>query len=137
MPKKSNPALSLGINPMLFKIIIKEEMRKRNWTNYRMSKESGVPQSTVSDHFNEEKDVIPSNDSISKYCKALGMTAPDLVIKAQSYRSRDKETLPLLWEKIEKMSNQGRMKVNEFCDRILILEERQRAKGIYDEEDDE
>ena len=33
MPKKSNPALSLGINPMLFKIIIKEEMKKRNWMN--------------------------------------------------------------------------------------------------------
>lgn len=137
MPEKANPALSLGINPMLLKIILKEEMRKRNWTNYRMSKESGVPQSTVSDHFNEEKDVIPSNDSISRYCNALGITVVDLVVKAANYRSKEGEMLPILWEKIEKISKRGHKELIEICDRILNREERQRAHGIYEDEDDE
>ncbi len=137
MPEKANPALSLGINPMVLKIILKEEMRKRNWTNYRMSKESGVPQSTVSDHFNEEKDVIPSNDSISRYCNALGITVVDLVVKATNYRSKEGEMLPILWEKIEKISKRGHKELIEICDRILNREERQRAHGIYEDEDDE
>ena len=65
MPKKAKPVLSLGINPELIKIILKEEMKKRNWSNYRLSHESGVSQSSVSDHFNETKNVIPSNDTVT------------------------------------------------------------------------
>ena len=137
MPEKANPALSLGVNPVLIKIILKEEMKKRNWTNYRLSKESGVPQSTVSDHFSEDKEVIPSNDSIGKYCSALGISVVDLVIKATSYRSKEGEMLPLLWERIEKISKRGQIELISVCDRIINKEERQRAHGIYEDEDEE
>ncbi len=137
MPKKANPAFSLGINPILVKIIIKEEMEKRNWTNYRLSKESGVSQSTVSDHFNEEKNVIPSNDSISRYCQALGISPVDLVIRVNYYRSKEGEMLPLLWETIEKLERRDRMELTEYAGKLLNRKEYLKAHGIYDDDDDD
>ena len=137
MPEKANPTLSVGINPELLKIVIKEEMKKRNWSNYRLSKESGVPQSTVSDQFSSGKNTIPSNDSISRYCSALGISVVDLMIKAVNYKSKEGEILPMLWERIEKMSKRGHEELIEICDRIINREELQRVRGLYDEEDDE
>ena len=137
MPKKAKPVLSLGINPDLLKIILKEEMQKRNWSNYRLSNESGVSQSSVSDHFNEGKNVIPSNDAIDRYCNALGISHSDLVIRAEYYKSKKGELLPILWEKIEKMSKSGHMELLEYCDKIIIKEEHKKAHDIYDDEDDE
>ncbi len=61
----------------------------------------------------------------------------DLVVKAANYRSKEGEMLPILWEKIEKISKRGHKELIEICDRILNREERQRAHGIYEDEDDE
>lgn len=45
---------------------------ERNWTEYRLSEESGVPQSTISSWFRQN--VKPSNRSLEKICKAFNMT---------------------------------------------------------------
>lgn len=45
---------------------------ERNWTEYRLSEESGVPQSTISSWF--RKNVNPSKGSLEKICGAFNMT---------------------------------------------------------------
>lgn len=55
---------------VLNKIIkLREE---RDWTEYRLSEESGIPQSTISSWF--RKKIIPSVASLEKICKAYNMT---------------------------------------------------------------
>jgi len=44
----------------------------RNWTEYRLSEESFVPQSTISSWY--RKDMLPSISSLEKICKAFGIT---------------------------------------------------------------
>lgn len=49
------------------------QLRKsRNWTEYRLAEESGVPQSTISSWYS--KGIIPSISSLEKICKAFGIT---------------------------------------------------------------
>ena len=44
----------------------------RNWTEYRLSEESSVPQSTISSWYS--KNMLPSISSLEKICKAFGIT---------------------------------------------------------------
>lgn len=51
---------------------IKQIMKVRGWTEYRLAKESGVPQSTISNIFN--RNYQPSIASLEIICKAFGIT---------------------------------------------------------------
>lgn len=46
--------------------------KERDWTEYRLSEESGIPQSTISSWF--VKNVKPSSRSLEKICKAFNIT---------------------------------------------------------------
>lgn len=45
---------------------------ERGWTEYRLSEEAGIPQSTISSWF--RKNVNPSKASLEKICKAFNIT---------------------------------------------------------------
>ena len=47
-------------------------MKVRGWSEYRLAKESGVPQSTISNIFN--RNYQPSIASLDIICKAFGIT---------------------------------------------------------------
>ncbi|MCX4256926.1 MAG: helix-turn-helix transcriptional regulator [Oscillospiraceae bacterium] len=49
---------------------------ERGWTEYRLSEESGIPQSTISSWF--RKNVNPSKKSLEKICAAFNMTMSQL-----------------------------------------------------------
>ena len=51
---------------------IKQIMKVRGWTEYRLAKESGVPQSPISNIFN--RNYQPSIASLEIICKAFGIT---------------------------------------------------------------
>ncbi len=51
---------------------IRQIMNQRGWTEYRLAKESGVPQSTISNIFN--RNYQPSISSLEIICKAFGIT---------------------------------------------------------------
>lgn len=51
---------------------IKRIMKVRGWSEYRLAKESGVPQSTISNIFN--RNYQPSIASLEIICKAFGIT---------------------------------------------------------------
>lgn len=44
----------------------------RKWTAYRLSQESGIPQTTISSWY--QKDMIPSIPSLEKICAAFHIT---------------------------------------------------------------
>ncbi|MFT3952078.1 MAG: helix-turn-helix transcriptional regulator [Oscillospiraceae bacterium] len=46
--------------------------QERNWTEYRLSEESGIPQTTISSWF--RKNVNPSIASLEKLCDAFHIT---------------------------------------------------------------
>ncbi len=45
---------------------------ERNWTEYRLAEESGIPQTTISSWF--RKNVNPSISSLEKVCMAFSIT---------------------------------------------------------------
>lgn len=51
---------------------IKQIMKVRGWSEYRLAKESGVPQSTISNIFN--RNYQPSIASLELICKPFGIT---------------------------------------------------------------
>lgn len=54
---------------------IEEERLNRNWSEYTLAKNSGLPQSTISTWY--RKDLQPSVASIEKICSGLGITLSD------------------------------------------------------------
>lgn len=52
---------------------ILELMKKREWSKYKLSKETGIYITTINDWFNE-KQYTPSRDSIVSICEAMGIT---------------------------------------------------------------
>lgn len=51
---------------------IREFMEARGWTEYRLAKESGLSQSTISNMFNRH--TAPSVPSLEAICKGFGIT---------------------------------------------------------------
>ena len=51
---------------------IEQQMAKRNWSIYRLGKESGLSQSTLAHVFREESE--PTISTLTTICKAFGMT---------------------------------------------------------------
>ena len=51
---------------------IRELMKERNWKEYRLAKESGVPQSTISTLF--KRNNLPSISTLEAICGGFGIT---------------------------------------------------------------
>lgn len=51
---------------------IRELMRERNWTEYRLAIASDLSQSTIANIFN--RNTIPSVSTLEAICKGLGIT---------------------------------------------------------------
>lgn len=51
---------------------IKRLMNERNWTEYRLAKESGLSQSTIANLFN--RNTVPSITTLESICNGLGIT---------------------------------------------------------------
>ena len=51
---------------------ITQLMNERNWNMYKLSQESGITQSTISNWFNNN--IVPSIASLEKICEAFNIT---------------------------------------------------------------
>lgn len=51
---------------------IKELMRERGWTEYRLAKESGLSQSTIANLFT--RNTVPSIPTLEAICQSFGIT---------------------------------------------------------------
>jgi transcriptional regulator with XRE-family HTH domain len=73
---------------------IRSLMRERSWTEYRLAKEAGLPQSTISHLFRRNN--APSFPTIAAVCDAFGLTLAQFFAEA----GRENEP-PLLLEQEE------------------------------------
>ena len=68
----------------------------RNWSIYRLSIESDIPQSTLTNMFNRE--TLPSITTLSSICSAFGISLSDFFAEENSsneYSSSDKKFLDM------------------------------------------
>ncbi len=66
---------------------IKELLQIRNWTIYRLSKESGIPYSSLNSMFN--KNTQPTMSTLEKICGAFQIDMTDFFSDLSSFPSKD------------------------------------------------
>ena len=74
---------------------------ERNWSEYRLSEESGIAQTTISSWF--KKDIYPSIPSLEKICKAYD-------ISMAQFFNFDNEPVSLSPEQNELLENWNRLR---------------------------
>ncbi len=82
---------------------------ERGWSEYRLSEESGIAQTTISSWF--RKNICPSIPSLEKICKAYNITL------AQFFNF-DNEPVSLTKEQLELIENWSRL--NDAQQKALI-----------------
>lgn len=73
---------------------------ERNWSEYKLSEESGIAQTTISSWF--KKDIYPSIPSLEKICKAYN-------ISLAQFFNYDNEPITLTTEQYELLENYSRL----------------------------
>ena len=70
----------------------------KNWSIYRLSVESGVPQSTITNMFNRE--TLPSIITLQSICNALGITLSDFFKEEEISENLDYAEFEGIYEKL-------------------------------------
>ena len=68
------------VNDVLNTILEQRELRQ--WTEYKLAKESGIPQSTISGWYC--RNLVPSITSLEKICKAFDITLSQLFSEGET-----------------------------------------------------
>lgn len=81
---------------------IKELMNQRGWSLYRLAKESGVLQSTLSNMFNRNND--PSISTLESICGGFGISLLQFFSTEENPVALSEEQLNLLggWSRLDK-----------------------------------
>lgn len=82
---------------------IKELCARRNWTYYRLAKESGMPHSSLNTLLNKQK--IPSMNNLIKICRAFDMTLTEFFAGMEPTTNELQEIVNTLSE-LDKTSKQ-------------------------------
>lgn len=80
---------------------ITEERQKRNWSEYTLSKNSGIPQSTISSWY--RKEMVPSVSSIEKICNGLGISLSQFFSTGSStdqYFTEEQQEIFTFWKRL-------------------------------------
>ena len=75
---------------------IKSQMQLRGWSEYRLAKESGLSQSTISNIF--RRNTLPSIPTLKIICDAFGISLSQFFLEDENYNT-------LLSSKQEKLLN--------------------------------
>ncbi len=86
---------------------IEEERIKRQWTEYTLAKNSGIPQSTISTW--NRKQLEPSIASIEKICSGLGLSLAQFFSddSVEGFLSPEQSELLNLWLELTKEQRQA------------------------------
>ena len=78
----------------------------RGWSVYRLSLESGLPQSTITNMFNRE--TLPSIPTLQSLCDAFGITMCDFFKdENNNYYSQKNEELLMLFNNLTEQEKDG------------------------------
>lgn len=70
---------------------IKQLMEERNWTDYRLAKESGLSHSTVTNMFNRNN--APTLPTLETVCEAFGITLAQFFLEGNSPELTDEQRI--------------------------------------------
>ena len=81
---------------------INEYREARGWTEYQLSEQSGLTQSTISSWY--RKNMMPSVASLEKICRAFGITLSQLFAEGETAVSLTDSQRRLLecWSKLDR-----------------------------------
>lgn len=79
---------------------IKNQMQLRDWSEYRLAKESGLSQSTIANIF--RRNTLPSIPTLEIICRAMGITLSQFFLEDEQNALLSAEQKDLLshWEKL-------------------------------------
>ena len=87
---------------------------EKGWSEYRLSVESQVPQTTISSWYNK-KNSLPSLQSLDKICNALNVTMADLFSNDESKIELTSDQLALV-NASKKLSKAQLIKLIDFLE---------------------
>lgn len=90
---------------------IKQLLEERKWSMYKLSKASGVSQSTLSNMFNRNN--VPSIGTLEDICKGFGITLSQFFATGSEPVSLDTEQIAIL-EKWATLSNEQKKALLEL-----------------------
>ena len=93
---------------------IKQLMKERDWTDYRLAKESGLSHSTVTNMFNRNN--APTLPTLEAVCKAFGITLAQFF--AEGEESRLTEEQQKLFSKWSTLTDRQKQILLELMDAI-------------------
>ena len=81
---------------------IKQLQNERGWTNYQLSAETEIPQSTINNMFSRK--TLPSMTSLIAICKAFGMSLSQFFSEGDNdiILEDDEKSLILIYRKLNK-----------------------------------
>lgn len=80
--------------------------QEKGWTEYRLSEESGVPQSTITAWYGRDE-VYPSLPSLEKICEALDITLSQLFMDSDSSEHILTETESVITDLVRRKLTEG------------------------------
>ena len=93
---------------------INQLRKSRNWSIYKLTEESGITQSTLSNMFSRK--TMPSISTLKQLCDAFGISLSEFF----DYESKDfSEEDSLLISKYKKLNEQEKIIVQNLLDSIL------------------
>lgn len=85
---------------------IRQLMEERNWTDYRLAKESGLSHSTVTNMFNRNN--APTLPTLEAVCKAFGITLAQFFTEGNSSElTEEQRTLFTKWSALKDEQKQA------------------------------
>lgn len=87
---------------------------ERNWSVYRLSVESGIPQSTLTNMFNRE--TTPSINTLQLICNAFGMTLSEFFSEIE--RSEKTDYDEALLSEVAKLSEDNKCMVLKLIQQL-------------------
>lgn len=85
---------------------IRQLMEERNWTDYRLAKESGLSHSTVTNMFNRNN--APTLPTLEAVCKAFGITLAQFFTEGNSSElTEEQRTLFTKWSTLKDEQKQA------------------------------
>ena len=96
---------------------IKHHMQLRNWSEYRLAKESGLSQSTIANIF--RRNTLPSIPTLEVICNAFGITLSQFFSGENPSTSLSEEQTNLLkaWSTLSSKKRKAIMNlINEIAD---------------------
>lgn len=96
---------------------ITQLLEERNWTSYRLAKESGICESTLNNFFSRGS--IPSIPTLMKICKGFGITMSDFFNEEGTVFHELSLTDKLIIAYFHKMEKEDKERMMEFIRKHL------------------